>query len=66
MKNWTIHQGRVVAATIADAVEAIRDNLAAKGFAAKDINPYPCPVQPWKGVIWWEYQVEVTENVDAT
>lgn len=59
-------QGRIVAPTTAAAIEAIRARVEAQGYAAKDINPRPCPIQPWKGVIWWEYQIEVVKNVDAT
>lgn len=55
-------QGRVTASNLLDEAKAkIRDNLRQGGYVAAKISCYPCPIQPWKGTVWWEYQVEVRE-----
>jgi len=57
MNELVVLQGRVTTATYDEAVNLIRAKITLKGYTAKKITPYPCPVQPWKGVIWWEYQI---------
>lgn len=64
MGGLTCFQGRVTALTAVDAEGKIRDKLRQKGFTAAKVSCYPCPVQPWKGTIWWEYQVLVQRAYD--
>lgn len=58
----TFYQGRVTALTAVDAEGKIRDKLRQKGFTAAKVSCYPCPIQPWKGTVWWEYQVGVSRG----
>lgn len=62
MGDMFVLQGRVATATYEAAIEAIRAKLTEKGYEARKIAPYPCPVQPWKGVVWWEWQCICTEK----
>lgn len=60
MASLLIMQGRVKAATYDEAVGALINKLKSQGYEpAGKVRPYPCPVQPWKEAVWWEYQVRV-------
>ncbi len=54
-------QGRVVARTRQLAIKKIVRQLEAQGYrpATRSLRCYPCPVQPYRGVVWWEWQVAI-------
>ena len=67
MDSLLIMQGRVKAATYEEAVGALVNKLKSQGYEpAGKVRPYPCPVQPWKEAIWWEYQVRVKPSAGNT
>lgn len=54
MSDIFVLKGRVATATYEEAVKAVQSKLTERGYEARKISPYPCPVQPWKEVVWWE------------
>ena len=48
-------QSRVFAATKAEAIKKIQAK-----HGTGEIRIYQAPVQPRRGLIWWEYNIEVT------
>jgi len=55
-------QGRVVASTYEAAKNSVVEALRQKGYApVGEVKPFPCLIQPWENVVWWEYMCEVEE-----
>lgn len=53
----------MVAHTYDEAKNSVIKVLGQKGYVpVGEVKPYPCPVQPWNEVVWWEYVCEVEET----
>lgn len=52
-----VQQGRVFANDASGAVAAIREK-----HGAGELSIWQCLVQPQKGVIWFEYAIELNPN----
>lgn len=56
------HQGRTVAATYAEAAQLLEEKIRKQGYRAGKYRLFPCPVQPYPGLIWWEWLCEIREE----
>lgn len=55
-------RGRVVARTFDEAMDMLRARVEAMGYRLKPRRTVkPSPVQPWDGVMCFDYNVEVEE-----
>jgi len=51
LRFGTYRQGRVVAPTVEEALNRIKEKFP----DLKSIAIFACPVQPWSEGIWWEW-----------
>jgi len=57
-------QGRTIAATYEEAVRLTEEKIRARGFEPVNVRPYPCPIQPYPEMVWWEWQAEIREPLN--
>jgi hypothetical protein len=58
-------QGRVVATSTDEAIEAIYEKLERQGYEVERVAAYPCLVQPYPWGVWVEYMARVKSIMEV-